>query len=318
MNPGTFEGVDTGAVTVDSVTKYIQTPTLLSSQTVQVPSGVKRIEALLCGGGGEGLSLGGGGGFGGLAVIEIPITGQPLQVVIGAGAAGYSSDPGSPTYIVSAGTRYAEVGGGGTAGYIETNPLGRHGRSGGGGAGGGTFYGIDANMVGGNGGGPPIGKVLWTPYPQDNSTTTTQANSNAAPAGAGTGGRTVNNPGTNGSFGGGGGGGGGWTPNLSTLAGAPGGHGGGGGYGSGTTGTGGMGAGAGRDTTGNFTPSGGSLTSVSIWGYTGFANSGRAGGGMLSAGGRGGNQSGGGLGGGGAGGDGDGGGQGFAVIRFYF
>lgn len=318
MNPGTFEGVDVGAVTVDSVTKYTQTPTILSSQTIQVPSGVKRIEALLCGGGGEGLSDGGGGGFGGLAVIEIPITGQPLQVVIGAGAAGYSSDPGSPTYIVSAGTRYAEVGGGGTAGYIETNPTGRNGRSGGGGAGGGTFYGIDANTVGGNGGGPPIGKLIWTLYPQDNSTTTTQANSNAAPAGAGTGGRTIADAGTNGSFGGGGGGGGGWTPNIQSGNAAPGGHGGGGGAGNSSGGAGGLGAGGGKNTTGGTAGAGGSLTSVSIWGYTGFANYQRAGGGMLSAGGRGGNQSGGGLGGGGAGASGDGGGQGFAAIRFYF
>jgi len=147
MNPGTFTGLSVGAAG-QSISRYTQSPTITSSRTIAVPEGVKRIEALLCGGGGGGglaSQNGGGGGFGGLAIIEIPVTGSPLQVVIGAGgAAGTGTEPtnggdGSPTYIVSAGTRYAEVGGGGGGGGVvngaSTPGWPGNGRSGGGGGG---------------------------------------------------------------------------------------------------------------------------------------------------------------------------------------
>ena len=125
MNFGTFQGAGTGALG-GSITRYTQTGAITSSQTIGVLSGVQRIEALVAGGGGGGgggqpggSANGAGGGFGNAAIMEIPITGSPLQVVIGAGGAGALNTPltasgnGSPTYIVSAGTRYAEVGGGG-------------------------------------------------------------------------------------------------------------------------------------------------------------------------------------------------------------
>lgn len=301
------------------ITRYTQTGTLLSSRTIAVPPGTKRIEALLCGGGG-GSTNGAGGGFGGIAVIEIPITGQPLQVVIGAGAAYLSASPGSPTYVVSAGTRYGEVGGGGTA--SNGGGANKNGRSGGGGAGGGADGGSDtADTYGGNGGGPPIGKLVWTAYPQDNSSTVTKANANAAPMGAGTGGRAASVPGTNGSFGGGGGGGFGGIAGVNFGAPGAGAYGGGGGltYAYATPGgNGGMGAAGGGSGTG------GSLASVSIWGYTGFAPTpnqpgfpySRGGPGMLAGGGiNTANDVGGGLGGGGGQST---GGDGFAAIRFYF
>jgi len=82
MNFGTFQGAGTGALG-GSITRYTQTPTITTSQTIPVPNGVQRIEALLVGGGGgggnaPGAAVGGGGGFGGAAVIEIPVTGQWL------------------------------------------------------------------------------------------------------------------------------------------------------------------------------------------------------------------------------------------------
>ena len=117
MNPGVFQGAGTG--TTGGITRYIQTQTIQTSRIVPVPPGTKRIEALLVGGGGGGGV--GGGGFGGAALIEIPVTGSPLEVVIGAGGAGNSFSGGSSSYIVSAGTRYAEVGGGGS-GRAASNP----------------------------------------------------------------------------------------------------------------------------------------------------------------------------------------------------
>ena len=303
------------------ITRYTQTGTLLSSCTIAVPPGTKRIEALLCGGGGGSVNAVAGGGFGGIAVIEIPITGQPLQVVIGAGAAYLSASPGSPTYVVSAGTRYGEVGGGGTS--STGGGANKNGRSGGGGAGGGTGVGGSdpADTYGGNGGGPPIGKLIWTAYPQDNPNSVTQAKANAAPMGAGTGGRAASTPGTNGSFGGGGGGGFGGIGGAVFSDAGNGGYGGGGGADFGSAGgDGGMGAAAGGFS-GTGYGTGGSLASVSIWGYTGFANTSgspynRAGPGMLAQGGLGtANDVGGGLGGGGGLSS---GGNGFAAIRFYF
>lgn len=333
MNPGTFQGAGTGSP-LGTISRYIQTPTISTSQTIAVPPGTQRIEALLCGGGGGGGSgPGGGGGFGGCAIIEVPVTGQPLQIVIGAGGA--SNTAGSPTYIVSAGTRYAEVGGGGYG--SPSSFAGGSGRSGGGGGGDSFGYG------GGNGGAPPIGKLLWSIYPQFGAgggsndayyptmsyyeSTTPQyfTWTRAAPSGAGIGGG--NNVytaygcyGLNGSFGGGGGGAGVQHWNGAGFAGTPGYGGGGARYSGGGTG-GSYGGG------GGYQAAGGSLTAVTIWGYTGFAggtaagNGGGGGGGMLGAGANSGSSAGanGGNGGGGGGGGSPGGtgGNGFAAIRFY-
>lgn len=320
MNFGTFQGAGAGAAP-GAITRYTQTSTLLNSTTIAVPNGVKRIEALLCGGGGYGSY--GGGGFGGCAVIQIPITGnnQVLSVVIGAGATGTSA-AGSPTYVVSAGTRYAEVGGGGSG---DNNGSQKNGRSGGGGAGGG---GPNSGVrTGGNGGSSPIGNVLWMAY-TNVSVGKFRGYANQCPPTAGAGSSGIYNglpgiePAANGSFGGGGGGGAGdfddTVPN--NWAGGSGGQGGGGGSGMvtatpSTGGAGGIGAGGGRGITAN--GAGGSLTGVSIWGYTGFANNGSAGGGMLAAGSASPSFAGG-LGGGGGGGPGGNGGNGFAAIRFYF
>ena len=179
MNPGTFQGAGNGT-TAGTISRYTQTPIITTSQTIPVPSGVKRIEALLVGGGGAGggspegyANCCGGGGFGGAAIIEIPVTGSPLVVTIGAGGTintdNYGNN-GSPTQVVSAGTMYAEVGGGGggggyTYGYTQYAP-GRPGRSGGGG-GGGTADSAGYSSLGGQGGSPPIGNLLWSIYPQE-------------------------------------------------------------------------------------------------------------------------------------------------------
>jgi hypothetical protein len=210
MNPGTYAGAATGAFG-GSITRYIQTPIILSSRTVAVPEGVKRIEALLVGGGGGGGYFT-GGGFGGAAIIQVPVTGSSLQVVIGAGGTGTTGNgnDGSPTYIVSANTRYAEVGGGGGGGNSTTTPA-PSGRSGGGGGGG---YGDGSGtVVGGPGGGPPIGNLLWTAYPQSGSSSYVLAGVagvfGQSTSNGGTGGIGVAAPqcrGLHGSLGGGGGG----------------------------------------------------------------------------------------------------------------
>lgn len=314
MNPGTFQGVGTGAFG-GGITRYVQTPAITTSQTIPVPVGTKRIEALLVGGGGGGGY--GGGGFGGAAVIEVPVTGQPLQVVIGAGGA--ANTDGSPTHITSAGTRYAEVGGGG-AGGDSTNSTGR---SGGGGGGGGS-----SSQTGKNGGCPPIGNVLWFPYPSTTENLVTASTVGFAPTGAGVGGLFAPQ---NGSLGGGGAGG------VGTAGGTPtaGAYGGGGGANAGGSGGGANGnlGGGGGGANQNNGGTGGSLTSISIWGYTGFAGGspwfgipapGGGGGGFLSAGSSPASSTLGGAGGDGGGGGGGAsftpgaGGNGMAVLRFYF
>ena len=94
------------------ITDYIQTGVLLTSQRVEVPPGTKRIEALGCGGGGGGgTTNAGGGGFGGASICEIPLTGFPLDLVIGAG--GMPGNIGGTTSVSSGGTLYAAWGGGG-------------------------------------------------------------------------------------------------------------------------------------------------------------------------------------------------------------
>ena len=55
MNPGTFQGAGTGALG-GSITRYTQTPVITTSQTIPLPNGVQRIEALLVGGGGGGVA----------------------------------------------------------------------------------------------------------------------------------------------------------------------------------------------------------------------------------------------------------------------
>jgi len=339
MNPGTFQGAGLGSP-LGTISRYIQTPTIRTSQTISVPPGTQRIEALLCGGGGSGgtnTSYGSGGGFGGCAIVEIPITGSPLQVVIGAGGAGRvnsgNGNPGSPTYVVSAGTRYGEVGGGG-AGTSPTHTNIANGRSGGG-----------AGGANGCGGGPPLGRLLWTSYPQQQNGNpgieVVYSAASAASIGGGAsngvfGGYGIYAPswsavqGGSGSFGAGGGSASSYYDGGTQFIGNP-------GYGAGANvfnqfsgtpnhnGVHGGGAAVGSNT--NYT-SGGSLTSVSIWGYTGFAGgtgslAGGGGGGMLGAGGNG--ASNGGAGGDGGGGGGGGmanatsgaGGNGFAAIRFY-
>lgn len=358
MNPGTFQGAGTGALG-GSITRYTQTPTITTSQTIPVPNGVQRIEALLIGGGGSGgyynfNTAAGGGGFGGGAIIEIPVTGQPLQVVIGAGGAavtgGAPGNNGSPTYVVSAGTRYAEVGGGGGGGSGASGAAdaAKGGRSGGGGGGGGYEW-----YMGAPGGQAPIGNVLWSIYPQTNldsarpdqslavsaNTVAPWVTLNSATSGQGAFGLYVNGTwkavsGGSGSLGGGGGGGHGayGSNGLSASDGGYGG-GGGGGFNGAAPGNGTWGGGGGNGRSTQVGGTGGSLASVSIWGYTGFAGAtptgigGGGGGGMLSAGTNSGGNNGGNGGNGGGGGGGAGwvssltsgaGGNGMAVIRFYF
>ena len=238
MNPGTFIGPGTG-VAANTVGRYIQTPTISTSQTIPVPAGVKRIEALLVGGGGGGSAGGniggGGGGFGGAGVFEIPITGQPLVITVGAGGAVYNA--GSPTSVSSANTKYAEIGGGGNGADLGAVVAARGARSGGGG-GGGTQL-TDPYRLGGSGGSPPIGMLLWSPYPAISDTTTVIANPVYStipwsPAGSGPGGNTPGYAGFPGSFGGGGGGGFGGGTNV--TAGIYGGGGGGSGNAGGGTG----------------------------------------------------------------------------------
>ena len=102
-----------------TITTYTQTGVYSTSQSVAIPAGTKRIEALVCGGGGAGgagLNGFGGGGFGGLQLFEIPIAGTTLDIIIGAGGTGVpaaAGNRGGTTTVSSSGTVYAAVGGGG-------------------------------------------------------------------------------------------------------------------------------------------------------------------------------------------------------------
>lgn len=313
---------------------YVQSQLITSSQSVPVPTGTKRIEALLAGGGGGGQngSSGGGGGFGGAGVFEIPVVGSSLDIVIGAG--GTPSNKGSATTVSCAGTLYAKVGGGGAgAQSSRANCDGEFGGSGGG---------LGGSADGGNGGTPPIGKLIWHPYPgkvdsakniYKTSAPATPLGSTfvqALPAGAGAGAfgfQITTTPtydcvaGQVGSMGGGSGGGSGYSGN-----GFPGPGGGGSaltaGAIPGTLGGGGAAYGGGGS-------DGGSMATVTVWGYTGGVgsvggvNCGGGGGGLFGAAGVVGGSTGGagGLGGGGGGAGitaGGAGGNGAAVLRFYF
>lgn len=281
MNPGTYAGVGSAA-SGDAITGFQQSHIIQTSQSITAPAGTKRIEALIAGGGGSGsYGSGGGGGFGGLAVMGIPVTGRPYDIVVGAG--GINSAPGNPSQVWSAGMMYAEVGGGGG----HTGGDGKNGRSGGSGSGSPSQY------FGGHGGAPPIGELLWyyaPTYPSINW----QARNTAYPetiygtSNAGFGAYHNGNSGTytlqatRGSLGGGGGGG-------SAQVGPA--YGGGGGGGDDSYGyTNGLLGGGGGVTNQGTATSGGSFTSVNIWGITGKANgvgasNGAGGGGaLLSAG----------------------------------
>lgn len=141
------------------IKNYTQSATLTTSGNIAVPPGTKRIEALLCGGGGGSLATYGGGGFGGLQVWAIPVTGTSLDYVVGAGG---NNGIGGTTSVSASGVTYAEVGGGGKGGQnggIGAGGVGGAGRSGGsgGGAGPGSPTGAD---------GPasamfPCGTLLW-------------------------------------------------------------------------------------------------------------------------------------------------------------
>jgi len=83
------------------ITQYTPSPVYRGSGPVPVPAGTRRIEALLCGGGGS--------KFGGVAMHEIPVLGPTMDLVVGAGAAG---DYGGITSVSVHGTLYAQTGGG--------------------------------------------------------------------------------------------------------------------------------------------------------------------------------------------------------------
>jgi hypothetical protein len=103
------------------ITGFIQSDVITTSQTVAVPPGTLRIEALLCGGGGGGGPVA-AGGLGGLAVYDIPVTGQPLSITVGAGGA--PGAYGGATCVQAGGVTYARVVGG--AGGGEPAPDVRH------------------------------------------------------------------------------------------------------------------------------------------------------------------------------------------------
>jgi hypothetical protein len=188
MNPGTFQGAGTGVVSGGAISGFQQTPVILSSQTITPPAGTKQIHALLAGGGGGGggdfdydpgqgyVIFGNGGGFGGCAIFNIPVTTDPLQVIVGAGGAGGIRSTywpscvgggGGATMVRSGGVTWARVGGGGggSSGFT-TGGVGRFG--GGGGAGCAYSWNYNDGYAGGNGGEPPIGQMLWYLYPPAN------------------------------------------------------------------------------------------------------------------------------------------------------
>lgn len=282
------------------ITRYEQTPIITASRSVDVPPGCKRVEALLCGGGGGGFNSTQqcGGGFGGLQIFVIPQTGKPLEIVIGAGGA--SATRGGTTSVSSGGAMLAATGGGGAG--DGDGPISNTASNGlFGGCGGGTT--AIGSRAAGSGGSPHPNQPIWSAL--DAAPAFTAGNNTATnaflPPGSGS-----NNTicGQKGLLGGGSGGG-----SSSAYAGRA-----GPGGGSGDTNTTDATYGGG----GSESCRGGGLTAVSVWGLTGFAASatnGHGGGGMLAAS----TDKHGGNGGGGGGSQGAGtGGNGFAVLRFYF
>lgn len=317
-----------------SISSYTQTAVISTSQTVAVPAGTKRIEALLCGGGGSGCwSNGASGGFGGLQIYEIPITGYDLDVIIGAGGTGTAStmgNRGGTTSVASGGTVYAAVGGGGAGSvsvYHSVNQAGLYG-----GSGGGISY--AASYPAGSGGAPfNLAKLIWSALDSQPWSTAIKYVSNTTDLFLPFAGGGVGSAGAKGLTGWGNGGNA--IPTSGVIDGSP------GGGCAGSTVTGSkpyFGAGSGAVTGSSISHPGGSLTSVTVWGLTGFAGglgatgvgtgaSGAGGGGMLAVGGNavvgtgaapnGGNGGGGGAGSAGTVSKGGDGGNGFAVFRFY-
>ena len=329
---GAFDAKTSGGLMLP--TNYIQTPVSQSSGRVYVPPNTVRIEALLCGGGGAGGSLGlygAGGGFGGLSIFELPLF-QYFDVVVGAGAASVvnSSGPRGGTTTVGIGVQvFAAVGGGGSGGNNTLeNQCGLYG-----GGGGGLVYASTTNLA--SGGAPFPGKLLWAPFPVDfkavliNGMLTTPG-MQAVPSVA----QSFIIPASANVYGGGGGGAYAIAVNGGFITGSAS-YGGGGAFGAAAPGSSGVmgGGGGGSDGSTFINGPGGSLSSISIWGLTGFAGGlstglygGNGGGGMLSAGATTASSSGG-AGGNGGGGGGGGcanfgpsgaGGNGFIVFRFYF
>lgn len=299
-----------------AIKTYIQSASpILTSGSIAIPKGTKRVEALMCGGGGGGSGVQtaiwyGGGGPGGIAVYEIPIIGSTIDYIVGAGGLAANTQVGNDggATVVSISDEILAVVGGGASAYN------RNAKYGGGGSGVYPYYESGAFHP---------ARVVSSPFDLSRTQTSMAGYFNTPSL------STVhfNHPGNSFGYGASGQG-------VDTT-GDPGFAGGGGGGGNGGNGvTPGGGA-------------GGSLTAYSIWGITGkaggaggpansaanFCGGGGGGGGWLSAGtagvggttGKGGD---GGLGGGGGGsgsfnswfgkyGAGGKGGDGFIMFRFY-
>lgn len=257
-----FSQKDTGG---GSVSGYVQTQPIFNSGAVNIPSGTKRIEALLVGGGGGG-SGSGGGGFGGIVIFEIPITGYSLDIVIGAGGSGGTGligGRGGTTTVGSAGTIYAAVGGGGSASNGNYT------------VGAGRFSGCAGGTASGQlccpGGAPFPGKIVSCPLELLPSTgmaagmgySTAGANAALVYRGPGQGGFTTESvQGVNPTSG--------WGSGASS-SGASNPAGAGAGYSS-------LNPGAGGGGMYSTAVPGGSLTDLKIWGFTGYAGGAGAGG----------------------------------------
>lgn len=300
------------------ITGYTQSGVITSSGSVAIPAGTKRIEVLLCGGGGAGGSYvngAGGGGFGGAQIYVIPAAGSTMDYVIGAGGvAGANGSPGGrggTTSVSINGTIYAAVGGGGGGNTNIASNL-SHGLYGG--AGGGA----QSGQICGNGGAPfSSSTLLWSAMDsQPRSMNYYITNSAFVYNGLGGGANSVSTGPTYGRYGEAG-----WGPG-----------GGGDGYGSGGGGVGTSPAGWGSGHAYNNNSGYNTLAGITIWGYTGYtggttsASGGSGGGGLFGQGGNGSSTGGGvgGLGGGGGGGfygstyQAGAGGAGALVYRFYY
>lgn len=191
MNNGGFLGFGRGAPTSDTaISRYVQSPVYYNSTTIRPPPGTKKIHVWLVGGGGgagswrrqrghshhndygqhaysEATSEAGGGGFGGAALFELPVTTEPIVLTVGAGGAGPTGVGGASTITIG-GVMFAKVGGGASgAGFNDANQFsfGVGGRFGGGGSGGtrqtssslhnGIQHVYHANYGTGSGGGEP-------------------------------------------------------------------------------------------------------------------------------------------------------------------
>lgn len=171
MNPSTYQGFGSGVVGAGAITSFQQTGPFFSSFNFTLPVGTKRFEALLVGGGGgaasdyvdpygNGNGYSGGGGFGGLAIFNIPIYLDEYSLLIGAG--GVLGGNGGTTSLQIGSAILARVGGGGFGAVGGTNA--GAGRYGGHGGGAGRFdfaWGGSQLALGGNGGEPMQGRVIF-------------------------------------------------------------------------------------------------------------------------------------------------------------